>query len=283
MTSTPARDALADAARDIRGRFQPGQSGNPAGKKPGTLNHATRWRQRLAEGDEDGFADHIVGQARKGDFRAIRFVLEQIDPKPRGRAVPFEVDPKASVLDKFAALFKALSAGDITADEARTLALVIESEGRERARIVAVEEAVFRNRDKRTYNEFRQVVGQLDALYPLFKGAPKAGPAGAAGTADPTPDDLHPTCMSPAATSGAPGPVMPGADPGIMTAASAAAAPAVAMAGAGQSLGPAMTAGAAADLHSACISGPAASPPTPRGRAVDHLPATERAVAPDPA
>jgi hypothetical protein len=41
------------AARDARGRFQPGCSGNPAGKKPGTLNRATILKRVMAEGDEE--------------------------------------------------------------------------------------------------------------------------------------------------------------------------------------------------------------------------------------
>ena len=40
--------------------FKPGQSGNPSGKKPGTLNRATRAAQSLLDGetealDQDGY------------------------------------------------------------------------------------------------------------------------------------------------------------------------------------------------------------------------------------
>src|SRR5262249_30676765 len=94
----------AGATRDARGRFQRGRSGNPAGKKPGTLNHATRWAHLLREDDFDTVAGHIIALARKGEFRAIRFLLDRIDPKPRNRAITLEFAPGASVLERFAVL-----------------------------------------------------------------------------------------------------------------------------------------------------------------------------------
>src|SRR4051795_9409481 len=78
--------------RDARGRFQPGTSGNPAGKKPGTLNHATRLKRSLEDeaGDFEAAARGIAARARKGEFAAARFLVDRLDPKPRGR--PIELD-----------------------------------------------------------------------------------------------------------------------------------------------------------------------------------------------
>ena len=58
-------------ARDVRGYFQPGQSGNPAGKKPGTLNHSTRLKQALDAGDFET-AVTVQEHLRKGSFAAAR-------------------------------------------------------------------------------------------------------------------------------------------------------------------------------------------------------------------
>ena len=44
------------ATRDAGGRFMPGCSGNPAGKKPGTQNWATRLKRALKDGDDDAIA-----------------------------------------------------------------------------------------------------------------------------------------------------------------------------------------------------------------------------------
>src|SRR5580700_4921510 len=64
------------AARDARGRFQPGSSGNPAGKKPGTLNRATLLKRVMADGDDEQIAKLILERARKGEWGPMRFVLE---------------------------------------------------------------------------------------------------------------------------------------------------------------------------------------------------------------
>ena len=90
MTDTPSSN------RDARGRFVPGRSGNPAGKKPGTLNRATRWRQMFDEGDAVEAAQLVRARVRKGDLTAARFVLDRVDPKPRGRTITLDVAPAAA-------------------------------------------------------------------------------------------------------------------------------------------------------------------------------------------
>src|SRR5262245_60466760 len=162
-----ARDARDPSlARDARGRFQPGQSGNPAGKKPGTLNHATRWAHKLGDGAVDGFADQVIALANKGDFRALKFLLDRVDPKPRGCPVALAFTEEMSVLDKFIALSQAMAAGAITPDEARTAARVPDLEGRERARMLAIEQTIFRNRKTRSPREFRNAIRHLDKVFP---------------------------------------------------------------------------------------------------------------------
>lgn len=229
----PARDARgSSSARDARGRFQPGASGNPAGKKPGTLNHATRWGHLLAEGDFDTIAGHILELARKGDFRAARFLLDRLDPRPRGRPVELEFAPGASLLERFAAVSQALAAGEITPEEARTVALTLDLEGRERARCAAADASVMRHRAQLSKAEFYAALERLDVLFPLDL---------------PSEPDLHSTCNS---SPGAPTPTQPGAGPGMAAAGSDRAA---------------------ALLHPASISEPAAEPTAPRPRAANRL------------
>src|SRR5271156_3006018 len=87
--ATTADAPVSPTARDMRGRFQPGCSGNPAGKKPGTLNHATVLKRVLAEGDDETIGRHIIDRALKGEWVAARFVMEHLDPKPRSRPIEF--------------------------------------------------------------------------------------------------------------------------------------------------------------------------------------------------
>ena len=69
--------------RDAQGRFVPGCSGNPAGKKPGTLNWSTRLRGVLPDDDADRVMRKVVERALDGSGVDGRFVFAWIEPKPR--------------------------------------------------------------------------------------------------------------------------------------------------------------------------------------------------------
>ena len=64
--------------RDPRGRFQPGCSGNPAGKLPGTLNRVTRLKRWLATVDERTAVTALVARVTAGDIAAMRLLLDRI-------------------------------------------------------------------------------------------------------------------------------------------------------------------------------------------------------------
>jgi hypothetical protein len=123
QTATHRTEAIMETAtRDGRGRFLPGQSGNPAGKKPGTQNHATRLLQWLADTEEAQAMRALIAQAIKGNVAALRILLDRIDPKPRGPAITLALPDAASVADKFDAAFAHMAAGEITPEEALMVA-----------------------------------------------------------------------------------------------------------------------------------------------------------------
>ena len=69
--------------------FQPGQSGNPAGKPPGTVSLRTELRKQLSgmpEGQRRTFAELLVtsalADAIMGDARARKLVFEYIEGRP---------------------------------------------------------------------------------------------------------------------------------------------------------------------------------------------------------
>lgn len=67
-------------------QFQPGKSGNPAGKPKGARHFSTLFREaviKVAEGQNDSDADLIVkkviAKAKEGDLKAVDIIREEVD------------------------------------------------------------------------------------------------------------------------------------------------------------------------------------------------------------
>lgn len=73
------------------GKFQPGASGNPAGKAKGTRNATTRALEALLEGDGEAITTKCVEMAKAGNHHALKIVMERLLPTRRGRPVEFEL------------------------------------------------------------------------------------------------------------------------------------------------------------------------------------------------
>src|SRR5579872_6294151 len=120
--------------RDTKDRFQPGASGNAAGKKPGTKNRATLLKEALNEGEDTSVARIVIDKALAGDAVAARFLLERLEPKPRGRAIYLEIpeglSPAGEVVATFNAALRAMAAGEITPEEALSVARFLEGRAR---------------------------------------------------------------------------------------------------------------------------------------------------------
>ena len=112
-----------------RGQFPKGVSGNPRGKAPGTRHRATVAVETLLAGEVEALTKRCIEAALDGDMVAMRLVLERIAPRPRGRAIRFDLpevtnsgDLKAAAL----ALLKAVSLGELSPDEASAVAPLVE-------------------------------------------------------------------------------------------------------------------------------------------------------------
>jgi hypothetical protein len=116
--------------RDAKGRFAPGCSGNPAGKRPGTRNRATLLAAALEEGEGEAMARIVIDKALAGDATAARFCIDRLCPRPRGRAISLELpeglSPGGMVVAAFNAALRAMAAGEITPEEAVTVARFLE-------------------------------------------------------------------------------------------------------------------------------------------------------------
>jgi hypothetical protein len=119
--------------RDAAGRFLPGQSGNPAGKAPGTRNRATLLRELMDEGEDRVIGRIVIDKAKSGDAVAARFVVAHLWPRPRARTVAIELAdgmPAHNVVAAHDAVLRALFAGEIAPDEAEAVTRVLDARTR---------------------------------------------------------------------------------------------------------------------------------------------------------
>lgn len=114
--------------KQTRGRFAPGQSGNPAGRPAGARHKTTLAIEALLEGQHEALTKKAVEKALEGDMVAMRLCLDRIAPPRRDAPISFALPAITSAADTVAAssaLLSAVAAGDVTPDEGgRIMALL---------------------------------------------------------------------------------------------------------------------------------------------------------------
>ena len=141
-------DAIAgpeQAARDGRGRFIGGRSGNPGGRPRGCRDHVNRAARDLLAGEGEALTRKAVELAMGGDAAALRLCLERIIGPCRDRAVDFAMPTITSAADlaaAMAAVAEAAATGVVTPREAMQLGHLAE------AYVRAVEATEFERRLK---------------------------------------------------------------------------------------------------------------------------------------
>jgi hypothetical protein len=109
-------------------RFEPGQSGNPAGRPKGARHKVTRAVEALLDGQAEALTQKVVELALQGDGPALRLCLDRIAPPRKDAPVSFDLPAVKSAGDAVAAssaLLDAVAAGEVTPDEAgRVMALL---------------------------------------------------------------------------------------------------------------------------------------------------------------
>lgn len=112
-------------------RFQPGQSGNPAGKPKGARSRYTLAAQALLDGETEALTRKAIELALQGDTVALRLCLERNLPPRKDRPVTgIEIPALKTAADALAAtgaLFDAVAAGDITPSEAAELGKLVDT------------------------------------------------------------------------------------------------------------------------------------------------------------
>jgi hypothetical protein len=118
-----------DTGQKQAGRFQKGQSGNPAGRPRGSRNTATLAAEAILDGEAEALTRKAIEMALGGDTVALKLCLDRIYPARKDRAVTFALPPITSARDAAdiaAAVAEAVAAGHLSPSEAAELGKVIE-------------------------------------------------------------------------------------------------------------------------------------------------------------
>ena len=118
---TPKRDT----------RFQPGQSGNPAGKRPGTRNRSTMLVEQMIGEEAERITGNLIRSALEGKPWAIQTCLKRAAPPARSRTVVVDLprtDTPAGIVAAGARLIEATAAGELAPDEADRLCALLDKQ-----------------------------------------------------------------------------------------------------------------------------------------------------------
>jgi len=131
--------------------FQPGQSGNPAGKPKGSRNKTTLAMEALLDGEHEAITRKAIELAKDGDGLALRLCIERLLPPRRDRPVEFKLSKLETAADAATALsdiLQAVAAGELTPSEAEALGSLVASYSRV-IEIADLEERVTRLENRR--------------------------------------------------------------------------------------------------------------------------------------
>ena len=112
------------------GRFRVGQSGNPAGRRPGSRNLASQILDALAEGEAEAVLEAMVERAKQGDLKAAEIVLARAWPVRKGRPIALAlpaVSTASGAAAAFAEVLAALAEGRLTPEEAAAVTALLEA------------------------------------------------------------------------------------------------------------------------------------------------------------
>ena len=124
-------------------RFQPGESGNPAGRPPGALNKKTLATEAMLAQRAEASVAKIIDRADAGEPAAMRLCMERMAPIGSARALPFELPPVETPEDVAAAaraVMKAMAEGAIAPRETVNLLAVVGAAARIADRVQSMKE-----------------------------------------------------------------------------------------------------------------------------------------------
>jgi hypothetical protein len=110
--------------------FQPGQSGNPAGRPRGARNKTTILFEELFAEDAEAVIRKIIEQAKAGNSGLLLRLAALLLPKRNGAPVQIDLpklEEPSDAPSAIAAIIAAVCAGELTPDEGKALTRMVEA------------------------------------------------------------------------------------------------------------------------------------------------------------
>lgn len=127
MTVETDNPAKAGEKKDTR--FKPGQSGNPAGKKPGTRHKVSVLAEKLMSDDVENVVKSIIKAAVDGDIAASKLILERVVPARKDATISIDL-PEINTIEDVATamgiIVKAAASAEIGLSEADALTKLVQ-------------------------------------------------------------------------------------------------------------------------------------------------------------
>jgi hypothetical protein len=187
-------------------RFQPGQSGNPAGRPPGSLNKKTLAAQAMLAERAEEIVTNLMDRSKNGEPAAMRLVMDRLLPTGRNRPVAIELPVIKTPEDAelaLAVITDELAAGKLTIGEASALITLID-------RMLRLAERMWKfQQERREAEERGEEAPEADAQAPRTAEKPRAplyspvnsGVAAAAGASPGREGQASPSGMTPETTA----------------------------------------------------------------------------------
>jgi len=105
-------------------RFQPGHSGNPAGRPRGSRNRRTIIVEKLLDDSAGDLTSVAISRATAGDPAALRACMDRVAPRPRHRLLDFPLPELVTLADTpgaINAIAQGLAHGELHLEEAAAL------------------------------------------------------------------------------------------------------------------------------------------------------------------
>src|SRR6185437_9210144 len=97
-------------------RWQSGQSGNPSGRRKGTVLAMTKIKQMIEEAGPE-IVEKQIAIAKRGNPIVARFLLEKILPAARSAPIAAPVELEGTAAEKAERIVDLMSAGSLTLEE----------------------------------------------------------------------------------------------------------------------------------------------------------------------